>query len=263
MFTTMIKLRRENPAAGSFKKNSPNPEALAELLKESGATDDEIQGFVTLLKRRNDPKRQLNSQLDETVTITMQTATDAQPGQREIRLLTAAGASNPLSFCIGTLPEQCANGQAGKTLDTATRVKLPAVLDGQILPGGVDHYTFDARRGARIVVAAQARALMPYIADAVPGWFQPVIAIYDPKGNEVAYADHFQFKPDPALSFEVPQDGVYLLEIRDALYRGREDFVYRATIGEVPYVTGIFPLGGRSGIPATVGLMDGISVARI
>jgi hypothetical protein len=32
---------------------------------------------------------------------------------------------------------------------------------------------------------------------------------------------------------------------RDALYRGREDFVYRIAIGELPFVTDIFPLGGR------------------
>ena len=37
------------------------------------------------------------------------------------------------------------------------------------------------------------------------------------------------------------------MEIKDALYRGREDFVYRITIGELPFVTGIFPLGGRAG----------------
>ena len=34
-----------------------------------------------------------------------------------------------------------------------------------------------------------------------------------------------------------------------AIYRGREDFVYRITIGELPFVTSIFPLGGRAGEP--------------
>ena len=32
--------------------------------------------------------------------------------------------------------------------------------------------------------SAQARQLIPYIADAVPGWFQPVIVLYDAGGNE-------------------------------------------------------------------------------
>jgi hypothetical protein len=44
------------------------------------------------------------------------------------------------------------------------------------------------------------------------------------------------------------------MEIKDAIYRGREDFVYRITVGELPLVTGIFPLGGRDGTPTTVDL---------
>lgn len=38
-----------------------------------------------------------------------------------------------------------------------------------------------------------------------------------------------------------------MVEIKDAIYRGREDFVYRVTIGEQPFVAGIYPLGGRAG----------------
>ena len=40
--------------------------------------------------------------------------------------------------------------------------------------------------------------------------------------------------------------------IHDGIYRGREDFVYRITIGELPFVTSIFPLGGRVGAPAAI-----------
>ena len=49
------------------------------------------------------------------------------------------------------------------------------------------------------------------------------------------------------LCYDVPTDGVYTLEIRDAIYRGREDFVYRINLGERPYITSIFPLGCRVG----------------
>ena len=41
-----------------------------------------------------------------------------------------------------------------------------------------------------------------------------------------------------------PSDGEYVVQIRDSIYRGREDFVYRITLGELPYVTSIFPFGG-------------------
>ena len=54
--------------------------------------------------------------------------------------------------------------------------------------------------------------------------------------------------------YEIPADGEYVVEIKDAIYRGREDFVYRITVGELPFVTSIFPLGGRAGAQTTVEL---------
>ena len=126
-------------------------------------------------------------------------------------------------------------------------ITLPAIVNGQILPGGVDRYRFPARKGQQLVVVAAARELIPYLPDAVPGWFQAALALYDAKGRELAHADHYLFHPDPVLHYEIPKDGEYVVEIRDSIYRGREDFVYRITLGELPYVTGIFPLGGPAG----------------
>ena len=88
---------------------------------------------------------------------------------------------------------------------------------------------------------------MPYLADAVPGWFEAAVAICDQRGNELAFADHYRYSPDPVLFYEVPKDGQYVLEIRDTIYRGREDFVYRITVGELPFLTSVFPLGGKAG----------------
>ena len=227
-------------------------ERTSSVLKEAGATEDEIKLFFELRKQRNDPKRQQNMQLAESVTFKVEVDPNAAPGVRELRLLTGQGATNPITFCIGSLPEKTGVGQIGTTLETASRVTLPTILNGWIPPGGVHAYSFQGRSGAHLVVAAQARDLMPYLADAVPGWFQPVIKLQDAQGKEVAYADHFRFSPDPVLCCDLPHDGVYLLEIRDALYRGREDFVYRVTVGEVPFVTGFFPLGGRTGTSSKI-----------
>lgn len=232
-----------------------SPEITTKLLKESGATDSEIKAFLEFRERKNDPKRQPNQQIAETLTLKVEVGAQAQTGPRSLRLLSPTTATNPLSFCIGRLPEWQKKDLLGKTLETAPKVTLPVILNGQIMPGDVDHFAFQSRKGARVVIAVQARDLIPYLADAVPGWFQPVVALYDDKGKEVAYANDFRFSPDPVLCYEVPNDGNYLLEIRDALYRGREDFVYRVTVGEVPFVTGIFPMGGYMGVatPVSVG----------
>ncbi len=97
----------------------------------------------------------------------------------------------------------------------------------------------------KLVIEAGARDVIPYLADAVPGWFQAVVRLYDSSGKEVSFADSFHYRQDPVLYFEVPRDDVYTVEIRDSIYRGREDFVYRIKIGEIPFVTSVFPLGAR------------------
>jgi len=73
------------------------------------------------------------------------------------------------------------------------------------------------------------------------------MTIQNSAGVPLASAQSFRFAPDPVLAFDVGETGDYTLQVHDALYRGREDFVYRITAGKIPFVTGIFPLGGHSG----------------
>lgn len=212
-------------------------------------TPDELARLRT---RLFDPKKQPNLQISEAVEIEVTIDPDAPPGDRELRLATPEGLSNPMLFQVGSLPEareeDCVAAGPTPVLD------LPALLNGQIMPGEVDRFRLRARRGQQLVVRVQARALIPYLADAVPGWFQATVALYAPGGTEVAFSDDFRFDPDPVLFYEVPADGVYTLEVRDAIYRGREDFVYRIAVGELPFVTRIFPLGGREGEPLVASL---------
>jgi len=222
---------------------------------------------------QNPPNRTANPAMLDTVILKISIATNATPGDREIRLATPNALSNPMKFCIGTLPEitklaaKPANPDLDKYIEklggrpapTGTpkyeaRISLPATVNGQIMPGGVDRYRFFALRGQQLVIVTSARTLIPYLADAVPGWFEAVLTIYDAKGKELASDERFHFKPDPVIHFEVPRDGEYTVEIHDSIFRGREDFVYRLAIGELPFVTGIFPLGGRLGEKTAVAL---------
>lgn len=222
--------------------------------------------------------------LAETVTLQVTVNPDAKPGRRELRLQGKNGLSNPMVFCVGQLPEiaeesarsfaveesQRRGGRGRKRQKTdaldpsvspiakapevETDIAAPIIINGQILPGDVDRYRFPALKGQQLVVEVSARELIPFLSDAVPGWFQAAVVLFDEKGNELAYEDDFYFRPDPVLYCEIPEDGRYMIEIRDALYRGREDFVYRIALGELPYISHIFPLGGRAGSQATVKL---------
>jgi hypothetical protein len=201
------------------------------------------------------------------VEITM--APNAPPGEREIRVVTLrGGASNPLAFHVGQVTEYTRKpmrtaviqvlGKESLALrkrppeEAEDHIVIPATLNGQIASGEKNQYRFSAREGQRLVITSLARQLVPYIADAVPGWFQPVMVLYDANGKEVAYDDDYRFKPDPVIWYEVRKTGEYVLAIYDSIYRGREDFVYRITVGELPFVTSIFPLGGPVGVPAAI-----------
>lgn len=221
---------------------------------------------------KDPPNRNATPAIAEVATLRVTIAEDAEPGVREIRLGTPNGLSNPMVFRVGQLAEfsETAARSDNPDLDrflerlgrkpapnptrSELRIRLPATVNGQIMPGTVDSFRFSARQGQQVVAIVHARDLIPYLADAVPGWFQATLALYDARGKELAYADDFRFNPDPVLHFEIPKDGEYVLEIKDSIYRGREDFVYRLTVGEVPFVTGIFPLGGPAGATTEIEL---------
>jgi len=232
-------------------------------LKEMAEIRDQISASL---------KRNANPALAEIVSVQVTIAPDAGLGERELRLATPLGLSNPLVFCVGQLPEASEKDVETSAADAETTVTLPVTVNGRIVPGDtakilfparqgqqfqkadVDRYRFEAHKGQQLIVAASARELIPYLADAVPGWFQAVVTLYDVTGKELAYDDDYRFHPDPVLHYAIPADGEYILEIKDAIYRGREDFVYRIALGELPFVTSIFPLGGPAGAATTVEL---------
>ena len=204
--------------------------------------------IASLRERLFDPKKQPNAQIAEQVEVEITIDPEAAAGDRELRLLTANGLTNPVRFQVGGLPEVREEELGGVVVD------LPAVLNGQVMPGATDRFRLRARQGQQLVIRVQARQLTPYLADAVPGWFQATVALYDPQGNPAAYDDDYRFDPDPALEYTVPADGVYGLEIRDSIFRGREDFVYRIAVGELPFITRLFPLGAQAGAPTVAAL---------
>jgi hypothetical protein len=241
--------------------------------KDADATGGQGEGtekLITRIERRvsETVNRPASAALAGIAFIEVRIAPDAPPGERELRLGTPRGISNPLVFCVGQVPEVRRKAMVTAPLqvlgkeqlalrkrpasEVEERVTVPCTVNGQIASGELNRYRFSARQGQRLVISTQARQLIPFIADAVPGWFQPVLALYDSHGKEVAYDDDFRFKPDPTMLYEVPRDGDYALVIYDAIYRGREDFVYRITIGEIPFATSIFPLGGRVGAPTAI-----------
>ena len=133
---------------------------------------------------------QSSPQLADRIGVRVTINRDATPGLRDLRLQSSKGVSNKLNFEVGQYPNII--GQSGSSLVKTTQVeKLPATLCGQIFPGEIDCFSFKAEKGMTLVASVKARTLVPYIADAVPGWFQPVIRLTNSAGQEIAYNDDF------------------------------------------------------------------------
>jgi len=259
-------LKKSLPKVAS-KKKTKGEATSSPVAEKDPATTNLIARIEKLI--REDMRFPACAAFRSVVFIEVTIDSNAPPGEREVRLVTLrGGASNPMVFHVGQVPEYSCKpmrtaarqilGREAQALrnrpasEAEERINIPCTVNGQIASREVNSYRFTAHKGQRLVITTQARQLIPYIADAVPGWFQPVLVLYDTNGKEVAYDDDYRFKPDPVILYDVPKDGEYVFEIHDAIYRGRNDFVYRITIGEQPFVTSIFPLGARVGEPIAI-----------
>lgn len=175
------------------------------------------------------------------------------PGPRAICLRTASGLTNLRIFVVGDLADVVEPEPGTPVKPQPIRVaELPASIHGRILPGEEDEVVFRARRGDRLVARLAARSLIPFIADAVPGWLQVQMQLCDAAGQELARAASWRHEQDPCLDAVIPADGEYRLLLRDSLWRGREDFTYRLDLGVLPLITAVEPRGGSVQAPPPV-----------
>lgn len=178
--------------------------------------------------------------LDQQVILDIEVAATARPGLRQLMVHDAHSISAPHPFFITAEPHLAepsfvipTNGlekiRVPDVLHLPCKLpvrKPPVVMDGQVWAGEVDEFRLALKKGVRYTFETVARELQPYLGDAVPGFFNPVVELADPEGRKVAVEDDFHYLPDPILSYVPTQDGVHTFRIYDNLYRGRADFVY-------------------------------------
>ncbi|HRV03673.1 MAG TPA: hypothetical protein P5025_01310 [Candidatus Ratteibacteria bacterium] len=250
-----IRLKRagQTPPKDSTRAETEKPVALPDIPElrdlENKSAKDLARISAKYLNSQNKPK----PPIAEEITLSVKIEQDTEPGDCEIRLKTPNGITNPVLFQIGEFPEvTCTSNQYRYELEETmqdTRIfQIPVVLNGRIMPGKTNKFLLQLQKDKDLVFYAEARKIIPYIADAVPGWFQAVLVLYDKNGKEISFVDDCGYDPDPVLIFHVPETGMYTLEIRDALYRGREDFVYRIYAVERSYAQQLFPSGRCGGV---------------
>lgn len=164
----------------------------------------------------------------------------ALAGPREFRLATPNGASTVGILVVVRDPvvmEQADND----TLDKAQGVTLPATLCGTIEKSeDRDLFKFHATAGQAISFHVRSQRLQDKIHD-LQEHSNPIIFLRDSTGGLLAMSDN-TFFADPFLAHQFTAEGDYVLEIRDARYKGNAYWDYSIEANSRPFVANVFPL---------------------
>jgi hypothetical protein len=176
---------------------------------------------------------------------------DVETGTHLLRVRTPLGTTALRTFAVGYLNE-VDEAEPNDTADTAQPLTLPVTVNGKLWePGDVDYYRFTANAGQQLVMAVDAQSL--------GGRMDSVLELTDESGAQIARNDDRSWQSrDSRLIHTFAKSGTYILKVSDTLGGGNagrsNDFYYRLTIGELPVITSVFPLGGPSNTPFALSL---------
>jgi len=98
-------------------------------------------------------------------------------------------------------------------------ITLPVTVSGCLERAGEHAYQFEAKKGQKLIFQAESQALdFP---------LNPVLRLTDGLGKSLAQAEGNAPGRDPELTFVVPQDGTYRIELRDLHGDSGPRFLYR------------------------------------
>ena len=186
-----------------------------------------------------------DAQLVASLTI----APDAPLGIQQIRVVTPYGVSNAGRFVVGSLPEvieeetEASGAETSPTME-ANWLALPVTVNGEIASiDDEDSFSFSLKKDTRLICEVAAQQIGSLL--------DSYLVLRDANGTEVANSG-LGNGLDSLLDYTVLEAGKYTLHIRDIRYRGGKGYGYRLSIGELPYLETIFPLGGRRGTENTI-----------
>lgn len=175
-------------------------------------------------------KGQLLSRTGDAVRARFQVPVGTPPGRylahvaaagREVALPTEIRVSHLPEVTVAATPSERANAQP---------ISPSVVLNGVIQQPKQSHYfRFQAKAGETFLLRAESMKLGYHL--------DPTITVLDAEGSKVAFADDpgiddraDEYQLDPDLSFRCETSGVYFVAIRDGMYRGGEQLLYRLTV---------------------------------
>ncbi|MEM9478581.1 MAG: PPC domain-containing protein [Verrucomicrobiota bacterium] len=178
------------------------------------------------------------------VDVKLAIAKDCPIGEHLFRLRTKSGLSTIRSFWVGQFPN-VAETEPNGDFNAPQKVKLNTTVEGVIKVEDVDYFSVEAKKGQRIAVEVEGMRLGRVFDGRL---LDPYVAILDKNRFELAFADDTALLQQDAFATAVaPEDGTYIIEIRDSAYEGNDRSRYRLHIGDFPRPSAVYPGGAKVG----------------
>ena len=184
--------------------------------------------------------REITTKAGDRLVAKVAVAPDCPVGEHGLRVRTASGISNLLTFHVGLLPE-IDEQEPNNDFHNPQVISLNTTVRGVVENEDVDYFAVELKAGQRLSVEVEGMRLGK-------SFFDPAVAILDSKRFVLATADDTAFGGQDAVCAAIaPADGRYIVQVRESAFGGSGDSFYRLHVGTFPRPLAAFPLGGAAG----------------
>lgn len=174
---------------------------------------------------------------------------EAEPGPCIVRLSNSEGASEPMIFVVGTLPEstEALDNKGNENNNSSTTAQqleaLPLTINGRLTKSeDVDTYQMALKKGQTLVANLDAYGMRSPM--------DPYLHLYNPAGTQISLGNDNGTNLDPFFTYKILQDGDYTIAVMayahppgsDVRFTGKSSAVYRLTLTTGPWLSHALPL---------------------
>lgn len=182
------------------------------------------------------------------IEVTLKIAADCALGEKTVQVRCKSGISDYRTFFVGALPE-VAEKEPNSDFASPQEITLNQCINGIVTNEDVDYYVVEAKKGQRISAEVEGMRLGTTL-------FDPYVAILNEARFELSAADDSPLlKQDAVAAIIAPEDGRYIIEVRESAYGGNGSSHYRLHVGTFPRPLAIYPAGGKIGADTEVRLI--------
>ncbi len=181
----------------------------------------------------------------KSLEVMVSVAENCRIGEHVAQVRNNQGLSDFRSVYVGPferVPEVEPNG----SFATAQSIVLDRTVQGVLTAEDIDQFRLELKKGQRLSVEVEAMRLGVFV--------DPVIELFGPYRDGSIHTQSIAFADDQPLtgqdsffSVSIPEDGIYLILLRESAFKGTSKSFYRLHVGDFPRPESLFPGGGKPG----------------